>query len=176
MVPSTRKSKKPHRPEQKHMKHSLIASPLKVLGDLTADASIQIDGMVEGTVHGTIITIRHGAQIKGSIIADTVQVDGIVEGVIEAQSIIISAMAEIMGALTCETLEVEAGAQIHARCRTVLLSDSLSSGVDAVDSSPVVPQNLVGGRNPGISDRWRLPSATCKRSPISSSPSSAKSS
>ena len=42
--------------------------------------------------------------------------------------------------------------------------------------APVVPQNLVGCGNSGISAHCWLPSAACKRSPCFSSPSSARSS
>ncbi len=51
---------------------SIISTDLKIVGDLKCTGDIQIDGTIEGSVTGGLITIGEQAKVEGLIVAETV--------------------------------------------------------------------------------------------------------
>ena len=82
-----------------------------VNGDLATEASIHIDGRIEGTVRcGTLI---QGA--GGHILADAAHLSGLVDGTVKARLVTLEPSARITGDVTYETLSIAAGASIEGR-------------------------------------------------------------
>ena len=98
-------------------KASVISADLEVLGDLKSAGDVQIDGRVKGDIHSRGVTVSVGANIEGSIFAQSVQISGRVQGQVEASKVAILRNAEVFGDVLHETLEIESGAQFQGACR-----------------------------------------------------------
>ncbi len=96
---------------------SIISADLKVIGDLTCSGDIQIDGTIEGDVKSKTVTVGEGAQINGSIAADTVNIRGSVSGETRATTVIVSKSARVEGDIVHEQLSIESGAYLDGYCR-----------------------------------------------------------
>lgn len=96
---------------------SIISEDLRIVGSLSSDGEIQIDGTVEGNISGHIVTVSKGASIEGSIVANTVHVSGTVSGQIEAGSVMIAKPARVTGDILHQSLAIEAGAHVEGYCR-----------------------------------------------------------
>ena len=98
-------------------KPSLISTDLEVVGDLNSAGDLHIEGRVKGDIHSQSVTVAQGADIEGSIFAQSIQVSGRVKGQIEASKVCILKSAEMLGDVLHETLEIESGAQFQGACR-----------------------------------------------------------
>ena len=96
---------------------SIISADLKIVGDLHCAGDIQVEGRVEGDIKSETVTVGEGAQVSGSIYADTVRVSGSVTGQIEASAVTLAKSANVSGAIIHETLSIEAGAHLEGNCR-----------------------------------------------------------
>lgn len=96
---------------------SVISADLEVQGDLKSEGDIQIDGYVKGDVHSRTVVVSQGADIEGSIFANSVQISGRVKGQVEAPKVSILRSAEVLGDILHEVLEIESGAQFQGACR-----------------------------------------------------------
>ena len=96
---------------------SIISADLKIVGSLTSDGEVQIDGAVEGDISGQVVTISKGGRVDGAIAAETVHVSGMVTGKIGASSVIIAKQARVIGDVVHQTLAIETGAYLEGFCR-----------------------------------------------------------
>lgn len=122
---------------------SVIASDMKVIGNLISRGELQIDGEIDGDIKATTVTVGRGATISGSILADRVDVHGTVKGQIDGATVSLSTNARIEGDIVHDSLAVEAGAYLngHVRRRN---SKPVVSGVTAsatTSSQAASPQN-----------------------------------
>ncbi len=126
-----------------------ICADLKVVGDLHSTGAILIKGIVEGDIKSRTVTINEGAQVTGSIFADTVSVSGAVTGQIEASNVTLNKTARVLGDVAHETLTVEAGAHLVGACRRIDAakpSDSVSvSPLKATQTEPIEAQKRAAG-------------------------------
>ena len=98
-------------------KSSLISPDLEVVGDLNSAGDLQIEGRVKGDIRSQTVTVAQGAEIEGSIFAQSVQVSGRVKGQVEASKVCILKSAEMLGDVLHDTLEIESGAHFQGACR-----------------------------------------------------------
>ena len=98
-------------------KSSVISADLEVVGDLKSAGDVQIDGRIKGDVRSRSVIVSAGANIEGSIFAESVQISGRVKGQIEAPKVAMFKSAEVFGDILHETLEIESGAQFQGACR-----------------------------------------------------------
>ena len=75
-----------------------------------------------------------GAQVTGSVSADTVRVCGTVEGEVKASSVILTKTARVIGDVMHDSLAIEAGAYIDGHCRRID-SDSKAENKPAAKSN-----------------------------------------
>jgi cytoskeletal protein CcmA (bactofilin family) len=59
---------------------TVIAKGLKIVGSVTAEGLIEVNGQIEGEIHCTSLVVSPGAHVSGTIAAERVVVDGTVEG------------------------------------------------------------------------------------------------
>jgi cytoskeletal protein CcmA (bactofilin family) len=104
-----------HKPER--TTQSIFGETMAITGDLDSGDPIQIDGVVEGDVRGTLVTVTRQAAVKGSIYADAVRVAGSVTGLIKAATVILTRTARLSGSIDCENLAIEPGADVTMHCR-----------------------------------------------------------
>ena len=63
---------------------TLIAKGLKIVGSVTAEGLVEVNGQIDGELHCTSLVIARGAHVNGTVAAERVVVDGTVEGPITA--------------------------------------------------------------------------------------------
>ena len=120
---SARTNEKPAPPVEMPRSHakavvpSIISQQLVVHGNLTTDGDIQVDGMIEGDIKTSVLTIGEGGTVKGAVVADTVTVAGTVHGQIRAKAVTLSRTARVQGDIWHESLAIEAGARFEGSCK-----------------------------------------------------------
>jgi len=97
---------------------SIIASDLKIVGNLICDGSIEIEGEIEGDVTCGNVTIRRTGSVKGDVTADNIQVDGEINGLVKGKNIILAESGRVTGVLMYEALSVKDGAYIDGQCKS----------------------------------------------------------
>ncbi len=112
---------------------SIIASGLKIIGNLMCSGSIEVEGEIEGNVTCGSVTIRRTGAIKGDVTADVIQIDGEVNGLVKGRNITLSETGRITGMIMYEALSVKDGAYIDGQCKS---TDRLHKGsVEAIEVS-----------------------------------------
>lgn len=110
---------------------SIIASDLKIIGNLMCSGSVEVEGEIEGNVTCGNVTIRRTGSIKGDVTADLVQIDGEVNGLVKGRNITLSETGRITGMIMYEALSVKDGAYIDGQCKS---TDKLHRGaVEAIE-------------------------------------------
>jgi cytoskeletal protein CcmA (bactofilin family) len=79
---------------------TVIGDGLKILGHVTADGLVEVNGQIEGDLHCTSIIVSPKAQIVGSITAEQVVVNGRVEGPIQGGDVVLSRTPMSLAILT----------------------------------------------------------------------------
>jgi cytoskeletal protein CcmA (bactofilin family) len=95
---------------------SLIGAGLVVVGRLDCAGDVQIDGRVDGEVHGQGVRIGSSAAVKGTVAGEIVHVAGTIEGNIEAESVILARTARVCGDISYRSLQIEEGAYFSGAC------------------------------------------------------------
>ncbi len=96
---------------------SILSANLHVVGNLTTEGELQLDGVVEGDVTAGRLTIGANAKVTGNVNAEMVNVQGEVRGTIRARSVQLARSAKVTGDIWHETLSIEAGAYYEGQCK-----------------------------------------------------------
>ena len=94
---------------------TVIAKGLKIEGRVIAEGLVELNGQIEGELHGKSLIISRGALVKGAVSADQVVVDGTVEGPIRGGEIILKSRAHVIGDIHHRSLSIENGASFEGR-------------------------------------------------------------
>ena len=116
---------------------SIISADLRVVGDLHCSGDLQVKGNVEGDIRSRSVTIGEGAQVQGSVMAETVHISGSIKGQIEAPKVSVARSGRVQGDIVHQTLAVEAGAFLDGNCRHM---DSKAGGVSTVKPAATKPE------------------------------------
>ena len=101
---------------------TIIAEGLKIVGSVTAEGLVEVNGHIEGDLHCTSLVISPKASILGEVAADRVVVNGRVEGPIHGGEVVLKSRAYVVGDIQHDSLAIEAGAYFDGRSvRTVQL-------------------------------------------------------
>jgi cytoskeletal protein CcmA (bactofilin family) len=76
---------------------TVIAEGLKIMGSVTAEGLVEVNGQIEGELHCTSLIMSRKAHIAGAITAERVVVDGRIEGPIQAVDVILKSQAHVVG-------------------------------------------------------------------------------
>ena len=94
---------------------TVIAEGLKIVGSVTAEGVVEVDGQVEGEVHCTSLIVSRDAQIAGTITADRIVVNGRVDGPIRGGDVILKSQARVAGDIHHRSLTIDKGALFDGR-------------------------------------------------------------
>lgn len=94
---------------------TVIAKGLKIEGRVTAEGLVEVNGQVDGELHGRSLIISRGAYVKGVVSADRVVVDGTIEGPIKGGEVILKSQAHVIGDIHHQSLSIENGASFEGR-------------------------------------------------------------
>ena len=78
-------------------KGTIIAEGLKIVGSVTAEGLVEVNGHIEGDLHCTSLVISPKASISGGVEADRVVVNGRVEGPIRGGEVVLKKRAHVDG-------------------------------------------------------------------------------
>ena len=94
---------------------TVIGNGLKIVGNVTAEGLLEVDGQIEGDVHCTSLIVSPKAQIVGRITAERVVVNGSVEGPIQGGEVVLRSQAHVVGDIRHQSLTIEKGAFFDGR-------------------------------------------------------------
>jgi cytoskeletal protein CcmA (bactofilin family) len=98
-----------------HTTLSIIAKDLTVVGDLTTDGVVKIEGTVKGTVRaGTQVLIAPGAVVQGDLHTSEAVIGGRVEGTVHATDRVeVQATAQVQGDVLTRRIVVLEGGSVN---------------------------------------------------------------
>lgn len=94
---------------------SVIGDAAVIVGDLTSEGEIEVQGTVEGNIRSRRVKIGEGGQVYGEIVADAVDICGLVEGPVVATMVSVARTARVIGHITHRELSIEPGAYLEGR-------------------------------------------------------------
>ena len=86
---------------------TVIAKGLKIVGSVTAEGLVEVNGQIDGELHCTSLVIARGAHVTGTVAAERVVVDGTVEGPIQGGEVILKSQAHVVGDSHHQSLAIE---------------------------------------------------------------------
>src|SRR4249919_22989 len=89
---------------------TVIAKGLKIVGRVTAEGLVEVNGQIDGELHCTSLFIARGAHVNGTVTAERVVVDGTVEGPIQGGAVFLKSQAHVVGDVRHQSLAIESGA------------------------------------------------------------------
>lgn len=132
-APPPTSTRPPARPPGDRASPSVIGSDLTILGNLISRGEVQVDGEVQGDLHGTNVVIGERARITGGIVAEEVVVRGHVLGSIRGKKVMLQSSSHVEGDIFHQTLAIEQGAFFEGKSRR---ADDPTAGV----ARPEIPQ------------------------------------
>jgi cytoskeletal protein CcmA (bactofilin family) len=96
---------------------SLISADVHIVGTLSAEGEMQIDGKVEGNVRAQRVVIGSSGIINGEIVAEEIVIRGEVNGPIRGRMVQFSAGARVVGDIVHWTIAMESGAAFEGNIR-----------------------------------------------------------
>jgi cytoskeletal protein CcmA (bactofilin family) len=94
---------------------TIIAEGLKIVGSVTAEGLVEVNGHIEGDLHCTSLVVSPKASIAGGVEADQIIVNGRVEGPIRGGEVVLKSHAHVVGDIQHQSLAVEPGAYFDGR-------------------------------------------------------------
>jgi cytoskeletal protein CcmA (bactofilin family) len=122
---------------------SIIGADITIMGNLISRGEVQIDGEVQGDLHGTNILVGERARITGSIVADEVVIRGHVMGSVRGRRVMLQSTSHVEGDIFHSSLAIEQGAYFEGKSRR---SDDPLAGAASPD-----------GPGPGVRPEVHLP-------------------
>jgi cytoskeletal protein CcmA (bactofilin family) len=113
---------------------SIIGNDLTIIGQdlrILTKGSLQIDGEIQGDIHGLEVIVGEKGKVTGTVAADTIIVRGEVAGVIRGQTVTLEAHAKVEGDIHHQALSIEQGASFDGRSRRAK---------DAAELKPLLPE------------------------------------
>ena len=94
---------------------SVIGDAATIVGDLTSEGEIEVQGTVEGNIRSRRVKVGEGGQVHGEIVAEAVDIRGLVEGPVVAAIVAVARTARVIGHITHRELSIEPGAYLEGR-------------------------------------------------------------
>ncbi len=108
---------------------SIIAGDLKVVGELTTDGVVKVDGLVEGNVRAKkqVLVSKEGT-VRGDVHSSEVIIGGRIEGSVEATGRVeVQSSATVVGDILTKRILVHEGGEVNGNLQ-MSASDQGSSG------------------------------------------------
>ena len=126
---------------------SIISADLKIVGDLSSNGEIQIDGTIDGDIRTNSLLVGETANIKGEIVADSVDVHGSINGQIKSRAVHLAKTAHVVADILHEDLAIETGAFLEGHCKRIAEKIEPVESKANVVGKPDINQRL------GVSDK-----------------------
>ena len=104
---------------QEQNQETVVATSMRIEGELKSNGNVQIDGVVSGKVHTSQdLIIGPNAQIEADLIAASATIGGVVKGNVTVKgSLLLLETCKIIGNISCGSLGIREGAYFSGACR-----------------------------------------------------------
>ncbi len=96
---------------------SIICADMKINGSVTSEGALHIDGIIDGDVSATDITIGASGQITGEVKAEVVKVKGKIKGSIRARKVELETGAHVKGDIVHSSLQIQSNAVFEGQVK-----------------------------------------------------------
>lgn len=96
---------------------SVIGPDLIITGNLVSKGEVQVDGTIEGDIHGSHIVVGPNANVSGGIVAEEVVIRGHVMGSVRGKRVMLQASSQVEGDIFHNALSIEQGAMFEGKSR-----------------------------------------------------------
>lgn len=93
-------------------KPSVISEGFSLVGDISADGVLHVEGQVRGTVTTHVVNIGPNGSVEGEISCQQLHIKGNFIGQADCDELLIAGKARVNGRVTYRTLSVQRGADI----------------------------------------------------------------
>ncbi len=93
-------------------KPSVISEGFSLVGDISADGVLHVEGQVRGTVKTHVVNIGPNGSVEGEISCHQLHIKGSFLGQADCDELLIAGKARVNGRVTYRTLSVQRGADI----------------------------------------------------------------
>ena len=104
-------------------KGTVIAQGLKIVGSVTAEGLVEVNGQVDGDMYCTSLIVSPKACINGGVQAQKVVVNGKVGGPIRGVEVVLKSCAVVIGDIESQRLSIESGAYFEGNSKPAPESD-----------------------------------------------------
>jgi cytoskeletal protein CcmA (bactofilin family) len=94
-------------------KPSVISEGFSLVGDITAQGVLHVEGMIKGTVTTEAVNIGITGAVEGKIQCTSLQIKGAFVGEARCHELVIASKARVRGTITYETLSIQRGAYVE---------------------------------------------------------------
>ena len=98
---------------------TIISENTRVNGDIISNATLHVDGHVEGDITCDELVIGNKGVVEGSVVVKSLQLYGTLTGKAAAEKIFIAKTAKLIGDATHVSIAIEPSAYIDGRCMRV---------------------------------------------------------
>jgi len=95
----------------------VIGADLVIQGNLTSKGEVQIEGEVQGDIHGTHIVIGERARVTGGIVAEECVIRGHLLGTVRGRRVLLQSSSHVEGDIYHQTMAIEQGAFFEGKSR-----------------------------------------------------------
>lgn len=92
---------------------SVLAADLRIVGDLTAEGTVEVLGEVEGSIRARSLVVAQEGRVSGSVTAEQVDVRGRMEGAIGCDTLSLRSAAQMTADVVYRTIGIESGASVE---------------------------------------------------------------
>ena len=97
------------------MEKTLISEDLKITGNLSGKAEIDVAGSIDGDVEGKSIDILTSGSVSGAVKVTTAHLRGHLAGSLEAETVVLHSGADVKADIITRDLEVQMGARVRGK-------------------------------------------------------------
>ncbi len=115
---------------------SVIGPDLVIHGNLSSKGEVQIDGEVQGDIHGTHIIIGENARVTGGIVAEECVIRGHLLGTVRGRRVLLQSTSHVEGDIYHQTMAIEQGAFFEGKSRR---TDDPLAGITLPSSDGAAP-------------------------------------
>ena len=95
---------------------SIVSENTKLIGNLSSDGIIHIDGHVEGDISCDELIIGSKGSVTGSVTTNSLQLYGSLKGKTFVDNLFVAKSAKLIGDAVHNTIAIEPGAYIDGKC------------------------------------------------------------
>jgi cytoskeletal protein CcmA (bactofilin family) len=104
---------------QRNRGPSIIAADLHIVGNVSTEGELHVDGRIDGDVEGRSVTIGPSGYVDGHVETTEITVHGIVRGSIRARKVRLADGCRVVADIVHDVIGIDSGASFEGHCRRV---------------------------------------------------------